>query len=82
MLSLYGTAACHLCEEALALLQQLDALRGWTLEWIDIAEDERLLERYALQIPVLLWPAGGARLNWPFSADDVLVALAPALMPQ
>ncbi len=49
------------------------------LEWIDIADDDELLERYGEHIPVLRWPAGGVRLDWPFTADDVLAALAPAL---
>ena len=78
-LALYGTDACHLCEEAIAILQQMTALQGWLLEWIDIADDEELLERYGAHIPVLRWPAGGVRLDWPFVAEDVLTLLAPAL---
>ena len=61
------------------MLQQLAALQGWLLEWIDIAEDDELLDRYGAHIPVLRWPAGGVRLDWPFAAEQVLAALAPAL---
>ncbi len=68
---LYGTSACHLCEEALALLQQV-APQSPDLTWdeVDISEDDALFERYGLTIPVLRHP-DGREINWPFSAEDV-----------
>jgi glutaredoxin-related protein len=62
---LYGTAHCHLCEQAQSLLAQC----GITVEHVDIAEDDALLERYGVRIPVLLRMADGAELDWPFDAE-------------
>jgi hypothetical protein len=61
-LLLYGTRSCHLCEQAGAMLHQA----GVTAEYIDIAEDEALLERYGMRIPVLRRVDSGAELGWPF----------------
>jgi hypothetical protein len=49
---LYSTSACHLCEQALALLQPWLA-QGCTLQVVDISESDELFERYGLLIPVL-----------------------------
>jgi hypothetical protein len=72
-LILYSTSHCHLCERAQALLVNFSEII--TLEVIDIAEDEALLARYDVRIPVLLRQDTGAELNWPFSASDVLLFL-------
>lgn len=64
-LLLYGTRFCHLCEQAEALLHAA----GVTAEYIDIAEDNVLLEKYRLRIPVLLRNDNGAELDWPFDAQ-------------
>lgn len=61
---LYGTAYCHLCVQAVALL---DAARV-TTGHIDIADDAVLLERYATRIPVVQRVDSGAELGWPFDA--------------
>ena len=67
-LLLYGTSACHLCEQAEVLLQSLD------LSWdkIDIADDKQLMHSYELKIPVLYQPDTHAKLCWPFSGADIL----------
>ena len=74
-LTLYGTSACHLCELAEGLLQEL-AAAGVTLEYekLDISESDELFERYGLLIPVLAFP-GGTELCWPFSAEQVQQSL-------
>jgi hypothetical protein len=66
-LLLYGTAGCHLCEEASTLLTQLG------LEWedIEIAADEALLELYGTSIPVLKRMDDKRILRWPFNLSDV-----------
>jgi len=64
-LLLYGTRHCHLCEQAEALLRAA----GLTTEYIDIAEDNVLLEKYRIRIPVLLRDDNGAELGWPFNAQ-------------
>ncbi|HYG12948.1 MAG TPA: glutaredoxin family protein [Methylophilaceae bacterium] len=70
-LLLYGTSACHLCEQAAALLYAV--ARDNHLEWaeIDIADDERLLQRYGTVIPVLRCVDNGAELHWPFTAAEI-----------
>ncbi len=61
-LLLYGTSSCHLCDEAKVLLGAACAV---AVE-VDIAHDERLLERYGMRIPVLRRQDSGAELDWPF----------------
>jgi glutaredoxin len=64
-LLLYGTRFCHLCEQAEAVLHAV----GVTAEYTDIAEDEALLERYGMRIPVVRRVDNGAELGWPFDAS-------------
>lgn len=75
-LILYGTSGCHLCELAEQELLTHVA-RGWQVELIDIAEDDQLLDRFSLMIPVLQHNASGRLLNWPFdqaALNDFLCA--------
>lgn len=71
MLTLYGTAGCHLCDEAEQLLKQ--AARAQALNWsyVDIADDEVLVEQYGMRIPLVVNDAGKS-LAWPFSLLDLL----------
>ncbi|WP_111412505.1 glutaredoxin family protein [Billgrantia lactosivorans] len=56
-LTLYTTLGCHLCERLEALLAELH--RGeYRLERVEISEDEALLARYGVRIPVLVDEAG------------------------
>ncbi len=41
---------CHLCDEALSLLQEL----GATPELVDVDTDDRLHDQYDWRVPVLL----------------------------
>ena len=70
-LMLYGTAGCHLCEQASALLRQA----GLQATEADVATDDALLERYGVRIPVLV-RADGAELDWPFDAATLARFLA------
>ncbi len=63
-LLLYGTRSCHLCEQAEEVLHAA----GITAEYTDIAEDQTLLEKYGMRIPVVLRVDNGAELGWPFDA--------------
>jgi len=67
-LLLLSTSACHLCEQAESLLQQLNI----AYQKIDIAEQEQWLESYAIKIPVLLNTQEQRELCWPFSTADIL----------
>lgn len=51
-LRLYTTLGCHLCERLEAELMRLGRA-GIQLERVEIAEDEALLARYGMRIPVL-----------------------------
>lgn len=69
--TLYGTAACHLCELAEALLQaECRANARITFKKVDISVSEDLFQRYGVRIPVLQDPAG-RELGWPFSAAEL-----------
>ena len=50
-----------------AILHQV----GVVPQHIDIAEDDNLLERYSMRIPVLRRADSGAELGWPFDAAAV-----------
>ncbi len=67
------TVGCHLCDQALAFLQQLPVKGSYLVDVVDIAEvgNEHLFEKYAERIPVLLNEETGKDLCWPFQAMDV-----------
>ena len=67
-LLLLGTSACHLCEQAEALVVQLNI----SFTKVDIAEQEQWQDRYAIKIPVLLDVEAQKELCWPFSSEDIL----------
>ena len=64
---LFGTEACHLCEEAEAVLLQ----QGIEFKFQDIMENEEWLQKYALKIPVLLHIGSQQQLDWPFDGQKV-----------
>ncbi|HEY7774360.1 MAG TPA: glutaredoxin family protein [Marinagarivorans sp.] len=63
---LYGTLGCHLCEQALAIVDQLKAQFPIELERVDIASSQSLVERLGHRIPVLENIASAQTLDWPF----------------
>jgi hypothetical protein len=67
---LLGTAGCHLCEEAYAVLEMASCSVPLQIRTIDIAEDEQLLAVYAERIPVLRHRNG--ELCWPFGVLDAM----------
>ena len=71
-LYLYSTSSCQLCEQAEAMLRSLGANARLSWDTIDIADDEQLIKRYELRIPVLYRPDTDAELCWPFSEADIL----------
>ena len=68
---LYQTLGCHLCEEALVVMNASRGLDGVVLQSIDIADDDGLLARYGTRIPVLHRVDTGAELDWPFTSEEV-----------
>jgi glutaredoxin len=67
-IKLYSTRFCHLCEEAETIIRKA----GISAIYIDIAEDDDLLEKYSERIPVLRRVDNDAELGWPFDAATVL----------
>lgn len=65
---MYSTSGCHLCEEAQRLVY---ATLGFSVEEVDIADDEQLLERYGIRIPVLKRTDTGVEIGWPFGSEEV-----------
>ncbi|KXG09079.1 hypothetical protein AT864_02764 [Anoxybacillus sp. P3H1B] len=50
---LYSKKDCHLCEKAKEILAELQTELHFTIQEIDIYQDDVLLERYHLMIPVV-----------------------------
>lgn len=67
-LSLYSTSHCHLCELAYVLAIKVPNI---SVNVIDIAEDELLLAKYGVRIPVLQRQDTEMELNWPFTEADI-----------
>ncbi len=65
-LTLYSTSACHLCEQAKALLEA----SAVAFDEVDIADSDALFERYGVRIPVLK-QADGRELGWPFGPQEL-----------
>lgn len=70
-LELMTTQGCHLCNDATEVLLQVLNSDCFSVDLVDIAFDDQLMERYATQIPVVVCPATGAELNWPFSPEQL-----------
>jgi len=49
----YTKENCLLCDEALELVQMTQTIQPFELEIKDIYEDDKLLEKYQLMIPVI-----------------------------
>ena len=88
------TEACHLCEEATAVLNDLhsqmlvlaDEARYpvpesgiFVIEKLDITEHESLFEAYGKRIPVLIFAATGDELAWPFDIQQAYEFIFPKL---
>lgn len=66
---LYATSACHLCELAAQMLQEIEPTLN--VQSIEIADDDALITRYGTTIPVLKRLDTNAELNWPFTNLDI-----------
>lgn len=67
---LYSTVGCHLCELAKQILWPLVVQYQFRFVEIEIADDDVLMSRYGMRIPVLGSPASERELNWPFTVKD------------
>ena len=71
--NLYGTEGCHLCEDALAMCEQV--MPEADINVVDIIDDEKLVELYRISIPVLERLSDQAKLFWPFEQKQILELL-------
>jgi hypothetical protein len=68
---LYSTLGCHLCELAKEQLEPLIGQYELHLEEMDIANDEGLMEKYGVKIPVLQLQFSQNELFWPFDTAGI-----------
>jgi len=72
-ITLYGTSACHLCEQASSMLMSLCSNYDFSVIEIDIIESDALLAEYGMTIPVLLRADNQEKLYWPFTVEDIRI---------
>ena len=68
-LDLMTTEGCHLCDEAVAILQANLTAGEVEVDLVDIVFDEALMARYAEKIPVLVNRDTEKELAWPFDGQ-------------
>ena len=68
----YTTSQCHLCELAESLLVITPMPEPVPVDAVDIAQSEKLVERYGTRIPVLRRNDTGEELDWPFTSDQLM----------
>lgn len=78
-ITLYTTEHCTLCDTAFDWLQQCTALRGATVQTIDVADNDTLLEQFGPRVPVLA--AGARTIDWPFTESKVQALIAATRAP-
>ncbi len=71
-LTLYTTLGCHLCEDAKAVCWAVLPHFSFRLTELDIADEDGLIERYGVRIPVLQLAGRVDDLGWPFSEQQLL----------
>jgi hypothetical protein len=74
-LTLYSRAHCHLCDEMLGALRNLQGLGRFEVEVVDVDGDPALRQRYGEDVPVLVH--GGHELcRHRLDAEALVVYLA------
>ena len=53
LVTFYGKPGCHLCDDALAVLERVRAQRSFDLREVDVTIDPILYREYGERIPVL-----------------------------
>ena len=66
---LFGTAGCHLCEQAQSLLDTLEGPVNYACK--DIIDQPEWSEQYSIRIPVFHHLATGKELDWPFDRQSL-----------
>ena len=69
-LVVYSRRGCHLCEEAHEQLQLLEQQgMNLSIEMVEIADSEALMDRYGITIPVIR--VDEREIGWPFTIDEL-----------
>ncbi len=76
----YTTSGCHLCEVAETLLKPVISINELTLENIDIADSDTLVEQYGTRIPLIQLKGTEPVLGWPFDEASILQFLNQSLL--
>src|SRR3954469_20392394 len=53
VVTVYGRPGCHLCDDALAVLERIRAEQPFALTTVNIEDDDALLRAYLERIPVV-----------------------------
>lgn len=54
VLTVYSRADCHLCDEMLEALRNLQGLRHFEIQVVDVDSDPELCRRHGEKVPVLM----------------------------
>lgn len=68
----YTTLGCHLCEQAMEIITMTLNPEFFEIVSLDIADDDDLMEKYGVTIPVIKRCDTGQELNWPFDQQDLV----------
>ena len=69
---LYTTLGCHLCEEALELLKQLQATGlKFEISEVEIADSDELVSAFGVRIPVVTSDNSVGDIGWPFTIEEL-----------
>jgi len=79
-IKLFTTLGCHLCDDAKAMLvyvQEQDVI-NFSIISVEISENETLMEKYGMRIPVLQHSITNKELGWPFDMEQLMFFLQSA----
>ncbi|PCJ45694.1 MAG: hypothetical protein COA99_04290 [Moraxellaceae bacterium] len=80
VLCLYGTTSCHLCDDALLVIDTALNMDYFEKKIIDIVDSDELMAAYGVRIPVLKIERTGDELGWPFDAAQLVAFIEKALL--
>jgi len=81
VIRLYTTVACHLCDKAKTIMWPVLERYGLSLEEIDIAESDLLIDRYGIRIPVVACVNAEKDLGWPFTEEQLCRYIEDVILP-
>jgi len=74
VVQLLGTQGCHLCDVAERMVRRLGPECEVQIQYLDIADDNQLVEEYGMRIPVLRTEGdANTELGWPFEEEEFIV---------